>query len=436
MRPTHDILFLDHAGVLGGAELSLADIAGHFGDRGRTLLLADGPFRELLERSGLHVEVVRTPGALAAARRESGAAGSARAAAAAAAVMPRLLPYARRARLLYANSQKAFVLAAMLGRLARRPVVWHLRDIMSGEHFSALNRLVTTRLARWSAARVIANSDATRDAFIAAGGPAPRAVTIHNGIDPAPHDAVDDAAGEPLRAELGFAPGDFVVGAFSRLAPWKGQDVLLDALARCEGVHAAVVGDAIFGETDFRDRLRRRIERPDLTGRVRLLGFRRDVPRLMKACHVVVHTATAPEPFGRVIVEGMFARRPVIASSAGGACEIITDDRHGLRVPPGDAEALAAAITSLRDQPARRLRIASAGRRRAEDAFSVRAMLERIERHLAPMLAPGGGQTPGGASQAPPTRRAQPPAEPRLMSSDSRLVQEPSSWEDPSAHPR
>jgi len=381
-----DILFLDHAGVLGGAELSLHDIAVHFRDRGRVVLLADGPFREMLEESGVAVEVVPAPASMNGIRREAGFWSAVGPSVGLARLIARLLPHARRARLIYANSQKAFVLAACLGLLARRPVVWHLRDILTTDHFSPLNLRVTTRLARWSGARVIANSEATREALIDAGGSPERAVTIHNGISPAALDAVGDEDAASLRRELGIPADAILVGAFSRFAPWKGQHVLVEATPHLPDAHALLVGDALFGESGYRDRLVRTIDQKGVAERVHLLGFRRDVPRLMKACDVIAHTSIAAEPFGRVIVEGMLARRPVVATRAGGAREIIARRDEGLLVPPGDVDALVAALRLLQDNPSLRRALAENGRRRAERDFSVEAMLAGVEREIEPLL--------------------------------------------------
>jgi glycosyltransferase involved in cell wall biosynthesis len=90
----------------------------------------------------------------------------------------------------------------------------------------------------------------------------------------------------------------------------------------------------------------------------------------MKACDVVVHASTSAEPFGRVIVEGMLAGRPVVATAAGGARELIEDRVNGLLVPPGDARALASALRSLLAEPARAREMAEAGQQLARERFS------------------------------------------------------------------
>ena len=93
---------------------------------------------------------------------------------------------------------------------------------------------------------------------------------------------------------------------------------------------------------------------------------------------VLVATSIAPEPFGRVIVEGMLATKPVIATSAGGALEIVDMERTGLLVPPGDATALAGAVARVLNSNELSDRLATQGRAEARDRFSKEIMTFRV----------------------------------------------------------
>jgi len=106
----------------------------------------------------------------------------------------------------------------------------------------------------------------------------------------------------------------------------------------------------------------------------------------MKAVDIVVHTSIAPEPFGRVIVEGMLARRPVIATAAGGALEIIDDEHTGRLVPPGDPDVLAEAVTHLLKRPEEARQMGRAGHAVARERFSTESMLTAIDHHLQEIL--------------------------------------------------
>ncbi len=376
-----DILFVDHAGVLGGAELSLLDIARAHRDTATVLLLSDGPFRTTLRDAGVRVDVAVADPRLQAVRRSSGVGG----AVALMAVLRearRLADHARPYRLIHCNSQKAFMVGVLAGRKVHRPVVWHLRDMLTADHFSRVGRAVVVRLANAFAARVICNSQATADAFVRAGGRRRLVSVVYNGIDGG---AFPPVPMEEARRQLGLPPGP-LIGSFSRLAPWKGQHVLLQALAQLPDVRAIVVGDALFGEDAYAASLRATVQHHGLGDRVRFLGFRRDIPLLMAACDIVAHTAVAPEPFGRMVVEGMLSNRPVVAADAGGVREILTDGDTGRLVPPGDVHALAEAIRALLADPERTRVLAQAGRARALERFSRDRMLADFDRVIMEVM--------------------------------------------------
>ena len=373
------VLFVDHVGVLGGGELSLLDIARHFRVNSRVVLFEDGPFRTRLEEAGVEVDVWPVAASVSEVTREGQGLHDLRAVPGVLRLAVRLARRARRYDCLYANSQKSMVIAGIAGALARRPVVWHLRDLLSAEHFSAGRRRLATALANRFATHVIANSRATAKAFVAAGGRSDRVTVVYNGIDPAPFEAVTDEAVDCLRAELGLN-GAPLVGVFSRLAPWKGQHVLLDALAGLPDIHALLVGEALFGpDRGYDEALHEQAARLGLADRVHFLGFRRDVPALMRLVDVVAHTSTSPEPFGRVIVEAMLAHRPVVATDAGGAIELIEQDRTGLLVPPSDADALRRALARLYAEPEAATALAEAGAREAAGRFGAARMLREVE---------------------------------------------------------
>lgn len=379
-------LFLTHTAVLGGAERSLIDLASGWDGECAVMLLADGPLRAELEARGVRV-VLGTLGALDSVRRESALPGPG-----ALADIGRLAREVSRAAkplaVIHANSQKSFVIAAAAGLLARRPVTWHLRDILAPPHFSATNIRAAAMLANLRASAVVANSAATAQAFREAGGDAGLVHVVHNGIDAAPFDAVSEAQAASLRHALG-GEGRFVVAACGRLAPWKGQHVAIDAIAKVPGAVLWVAGAALFGEDLYAQALVQRAADLGIADRVRFLGERQDIPAIMRAADVVVHTAVDAEPFGRVVVEGMLARTPVVASDAGGVREILRagEGGTGWLVPPGDAGALARAIEEVRGDPVRAGATASRARDDAVARFSVRAMRDGVRVVLASVVS-------------------------------------------------
>src|SRR5829696_1117200 len=380
------VLFVDHAGVLGGAELSLLDIVRCYADSSKVLLFADGPFYERLQQAGAAVELLPTPRAVTRISRMGNVVQDLLTVPSVSTLAWQVARLARDYDVLYANSQKALVVGALAGKLAGKPVIWHLRVMLTADHFSGGHRWLGVALANRMVARVIANSRATAAAFVESGGRAERVRVVYNGIDPGPFAAVGPTEVDALRKELDLI-GIPVVGAFGRLAPWKGQHVLLEALVRLPEVHALLVGEALFGENAYVRGLHKQARALGVANRVHFLGFRQDVPQLMRLSDVVVHTSIAPEPFGRVIVEGMLTRKPVVATRAGGATEIIEDGVSGVLVPPGDVRILAGVLTNLLEENSRSRALAEAGYAAASERFSLQAMLEGVEQQIQEVAA-------------------------------------------------
>ena len=285
---------------------------------------------------------------------------------------------------IYANTQKALVVGAIASSLSGKPLVYHLHDILSPDHFSQTNRRLAVFMAN-RAKLVIANSQASRAAFIEAGGNPALVEVVYNGFEPELYEAEVDT--DELRSSLGLT-GRFVVGHFSRLSPWKGQHILLEALQYCDQtVSAILVGDALFGEQAYVQQLQQQVERLGLHDRVKFLGFRTDVIPLMKLCDVIAHTSIAAEPFGRVIVEAMLCGKPTIAASAGAATELIEQGLTGWLTSPNDATELASAIERCRQSATETSKIAATAQQQASQKFQLTETNTQIHQHLQSRLA-------------------------------------------------
>ncbi|PSN76405.1 glycosyltransferase family 1 protein, partial [filamentous cyanobacterium CCP4] len=239
------ILFLDQSGKLGGAELSLLDVASAFTPDCLVGIFQDGAFAQALASRQIPYQVLTQ--ATIQVNKDSGWADSIGSAGQILPLIATITRLGRKYDLIYTNTSKALILGALASRLCGKPLVHHLRDIVSPEHFSAANRTLLITAANWCAAHVIANSKATAAAFVEAGGNAKKVSVVYNGFQPQVYQTISET---DLRTDLELG-SRFVVGHFSRLAPWKGQHILIEALAHCsESVVALLVGDALFGEQD------------------------------------------------------------------------------------------------------------------------------------------------------------------------------------------
>jgi glycosyltransferase involved in cell wall biosynthesis len=373
------IFFLDQSGKPGGAELCLIDIAKPYRDGSKVGLFADGDFRILLEQNGIPVEVLTT--SAIQVRKESGLLQGLGSLGQLIPLIVKVIETARNYDLIYANTQKALVVGAIASFFSRRPLVYHLHDILSPEHFSSTNRRIAIISANRFASLVIANSQASKLAFVEAGGRGEITEVVYNGFDIKNHQTSElDIQG--LRQELKLED-KFIVGHFSRLAPWKGQHILIEALTKCpENVVAILVGDALFGEEDYVESLHKQVVELGLENRVKFLGFRSDIARLMSACDLVAHTSTAPEPFGRVIVEAMLCGTPVVATASGGAMELVEEGVNGFLVTPQKAEELAIVINTCLKEPENTANLANNAQISASQRFDVTAINQQISLYI------------------------------------------------------
>ena len=377
------ILFLDQSGKPGGAELCLIDIAKPYRQSSLVGLFADGSFKTLLEENQIPVKVL-TRKAIQVRKESSLAQGLS----SLGQILPLIATVVQTARtydLIYANTQKALVVGALASFFSRRPLVYHLHDILSPEHFSSTNRRIAVTLANKFASLVIANSQASQAAFVTAGGRPEIVQIVYNGFDPTKYE-VKESEVNSIRQKLEL-DGKFIVGHFSRLAPWKGQHILIEALAKSQKqVTAILVGDALFGEQDYVKRLHQQVSDLGLENRVKFLGFRDDIPQLMAACDLVSHTSTSAEPFGRVIVEAMLCGRPIVAAKAGGAIELIDHDINGFLTEPGNIQELAVVINTCIRDPEKIAKIAKTARQSAAERFDVAIINQQIAQMIKSVL--------------------------------------------------
>jgi glycosyltransferase involved in cell wall biosynthesis len=230
--------------------------------------------------------------------------------------------------------------------------------------------------------RVIANSE-----FIAAhvrgnyGVPDGRLITIPRGIDLGRFDAARVTAQRMIQLAQSWRLPDshHVLLLPGRLTRWKGQAVLIEAMAQLnrQDIVAVLVGDEQ-GRIGYRRELERLIARHGLEASVRLAGHCNDMPAAYALADVVISASTDPEAFGRIAAEAQAMGRPVIASDHGGARETVRAGETGWLVPPGDAGQLAAALRlALGMTPEERAAVAAAARAHIATQFDLRLMCAR-----------------------------------------------------------
>jgi glycosyltransferase involved in cell wall biosynthesis len=388
MRRTTTVLYGAFYPQLGGAELALLGLLdGLDRERFRPIVLTAGrgPLTEELDRRSIPVLV--EPRMRAITRHSMSVGGIARFVGTHRPVVRALTGTvgARGVGLVHAFVVAALGYAGRAGRAAGVPVVGTAHESLGALArprrwllVQALNRLCD---------RVTVPSKANGAEAVRHGLRSDRLTVVRTGIDVARF-RPDPAAGRRVRDALGIAPDAPLVGMVARFNRGKGHDVLLRAMADvaggCPAARCLLVGDALFeGEADWKARMLAVARALDLGDRAVFTGWRDDVPAILQALDVLVHSPTTPDSMPTAVLEAMAAGRPVIGAAIGGVPELVADGVTGRLVPPGEPRALAEALRSLLADPAGRAALGAAARDRAALEFSreryARAMAEVYE---------------------------------------------------------
>lgn len=338
-----------------------------------------GELGEALAAAGVEV-VVRELAVLRRTLLRAGALPSLAAGAARDAVGLRRLIRRRAVALVHSNTSVVLG-GAGAAALARVPHVWHVREI-----YTRFGRLWPLwRRALLQAAALPCVSAATAAQF----GGAPGTIVLPDGLFGDPWAAPRGGA----RAALGIPQGPPAIGLLGRISDWKGQDVLVRALAQAplheRGALALLAGDAWPGAEDRLEVVLSLAERLGVRDRVHVLGFRSDVENVLGAAEVIAVPSTAPDPLPGSAVEAAAAGCAVLASAHGGLPEIIRNGVSGRLVAPGDEDELARVAAELIDSPEQRTRLGQAARSDVRKRYSPARLLHDTQALYDRLLGAG-----------------------------------------------
>lgn len=398
--PPRRILFLDHTASLGGGEIALLNLVQALDRRlyaPIVLLFSDGPLLGKLTEADVETHVLPLSPRVIKTNKDSLGAGALlrlKDLGETLVYVVRLAHFirAQRADLVHANSLKSDIIGGLAARLARVPVIWHVRDRITPDYLPGPVVMVFRRLCRVLPNYILANSHATlatvfssREGRQAGSGMTQAASVVHDGVPMALLTAEEEADGEKADGEEAPVTKllDPRIGLVGRISPWKGQGIFLQAAAlvrrRYPQARFQIIGAALFSEQEYEREIRALAASLDLDECVEFTGFRSDVQDLIAGLDVLVHASTTGEPFGQVIVEGMAAGKPVVATRGGGVPEIVLDGQTGVLVPMSDVPAMADAILFLLDDPAAARRLGRMGRLRVGEHFTTALTARRVE---------------------------------------------------------
>lgn len=334
---------------LGGAEFSLLELVARL--RGsyefHLIVPGEGPLKEKAESAGAKVWVLPWPEAIASTGEKatplklllSGAS---------------MVPFVRRfselldeigPAALITNAVKAHLIGALARKHKNVRLIWYMREGLE-------ERVVSRKLLRMLAGRcdmAICISSYVESQFRRYVSKSVPAHVVYNIVD------LDRFHPEVLPPEdLRKGPDEIWFGMVGAITPLKGHDIFLDTAERVasELPHARflIVGSNPYvteSGMQYELFLRRRVANSVLNGRVKFVGFRHDVPSVLKQLDVLVQPNRGPEGLGRSVLEAMACGKPVIAVDKWGPAELVEHGRSGLLFPPQDAEKLATHMLTL-----------------------------------------------------------------------------------------
>jgi len=415
MKPI-TVLYLDHTGKLGGAEVAIARLMGsldraHF--RPIAVFADEGAAPEMVRSYGVETHVLPLDGKVREVAKDSlgflaflhlGRFLSFFTYAS------RLARFAREndVRIIHTNSLKAHLYGGLAGRLAGVPVVWHLRDFIDVSYLP----LAAVRVVRFLAGKVpshlVTDSKSVLDQLQMRPGTVDSTV-VRNGVTVAWNRgdgsfvdctrAGGGMSGEVIDGEVARLaaagppvwPKPVRIGLVGRIAPWKGQHVFIRAAAILlkAGFDARflIIGTPLFGEDEYEAGLHDLARSLGIEANVEFLGFRKDVSAELRNMEIMVHASTSADPCPSTVVEGMAHGLPVVGSNGGGVPEMIIDGESGLLSPMGDAEGLARALESLLRDPARANRLGCAAYARVRRHFTLERVALQVEDVYRQVLA-------------------------------------------------
>jgi len=268
--------------------------------------------------------------------------------------------------LLHLNNSVAanhdWMFAALLSNIK---CITHERAIYS--EYPRLSRFLSSHLDK-----IICISEAVRHNLTKCGIDA-KNIVIYNGIDPQTVKA--DVLATDIRHKHQIDENMVTIGVVGNIKSWKGQQSIISALSIIIAKHSNVVcmliGDTSENDISYRQGLDEIISKFELENHVVFTGYRKNVFDYINALDIMIHTSIEPEPFGRVLIEAMAMKRPLIGARAGAVPEIILNKETGLTFEPLDVQDLANSVLFLLDHPEQALKMAEAGYRRLHECFLI-----------------------------------------------------------------
>jgi glycosyltransferase involved in cell wall biosynthesis len=275
--------------------------------------------------------------------------------------------------LVYSNTAAVWI-GAWISKRSGLPHYWHLHEIIEQPTWFAKFLI---KLVHSHADKILVVSKAVK-AHWQVDPPSEKLKLIYNGIDYEPY----LNSGTSLRKELAIPDNACVIGMIARVSPWKGQQYFLEIAKELNKKFINLIfimtGDAFSGSEYVYKEIIDKINNDKLKDSVIDLGFRKDIPNVLATMDVLVLPSILPDPFPTVILEGMAAGKPIVATAHGGAPEMLVDQKSGYLVPWDDAPEAVRRMSPLIENVNLRREMGVFNKNRVLTNFSLTSFQENI----------------------------------------------------------
>ena len=280
--------------------------------------------------------------------------------------------------LIHANDLVSSQYSILAAKLANIKSVVHIRDPYLSRNLKWVNIIILNM-----ATRIIAISKDVKKELIKNGIYDKKISVIYNAVELSKENNIDYNFKAKLRKDILDYKEDHLIGICGRIAPVKGHDYFFravpDILKKFESTRILVVGEDPSKRKDFLRKIMKIAFDLKINDNISFLGFRNDIQTIMKCLDILIVPSLA-EPFGRVVIEGMAAKIPIIATSVGGIPEIIDNGINGILISPMDERAITAAIIDLLSNKGYVMELVKNAEKKIKKDFSVERQVSKIEK--------------------------------------------------------
>ncbi len=273
--------------------------------------------------------------------------------------------------IIHINSYRVGLTFTWASRSLGIPSVWHFRDIPSSpikqKLIANLAKFPTKSIAISNAVFQVLNSRGTKNMQI-----------VYNGVNV---EQFNQVTPKLFRQEMNLPSDAILLCSIGQLIPWKGHDFLIKAFAQLtenQKKYLIIVGGNVSpvwkmpdANRDFGIRLQELVKNYGIEEKVLFTGFRSDIPQILSDIDIYVHSATSPEPFGRVLIEAMAAKKPIVAPNWGGIPEIVGDGLTGLLYKPNNLASLKNTLVDIMKIRPKWEQMGEAGCKMVHEKFTV-----------------------------------------------------------------